>query len=496
MPVPVPVPVRPVLIAPSPSPAARTAAATSTVAPCVACWGLTAPTIGQGIVTTINHLFNDAFTWLSVFPTNPLSNVIEGGLLLVRRSLFGFASTGVSATQSGTSLTVSVNTGSVAYFRTTGTTLEVSGDPGFKKAQQFTASTVTGVTANANGNGNVGCAGFVFTSGTAVGGLTTNGIDSLRFEGTSAFTGEVNVNAVPRTLTVYDAVRGLQGVALNAPVILSRDTEVDAGSGDATFGGTVDGNGWFGGQSLLVTALGTTMFAGDVGGKTPLGTLTTRAITPLQIAQSADSKTIPLHFVPLSTANGPEVKYGIDVAIGDNPSRMYLFDTGGNGFFAGYDQAYFTGVTLGTETTSITYTSGQTLTGLVTPTTFTLGSGSQTISTTVPVDIAAVVKATNKSGASIPVTAPFGGPFVGDFGAAFGVQKIDGKTLYDPGSFITSPLFQLPGNLSSGYLTQLGPIGTTPQLTVGVTEALRAQFPYAIPISVVPKGPTDSNPAG
>lgn len=420
---------------------------------------------------------------MSTLPANPITDLVEGGLLLVRRSMFGFVPTGVTATQTGNSLTVDVNTGSVAYFRTTGDTIEVSGDPGFGNAAQFSASTVSHVSAN--GASNAGCAGFVFTGGTAATDFTTAGIDSLRFESAAAFTGWVDVTSVPGPVTVADGVRGLLGVSLNAPVILARDTEIDAGTGNAAFASTVDGRGWFGGQSLTVTALGTTTFGGDIGSYTPLGTLTTRGIAPLQIEQSADSKTIPLSFVPVAGAGGVTVKYGIDVAIGNNPSRQYLFDTGGNGFFAGYDPAYFTGVVPGTEQADITYTSGQTLNGLVTAATITIGSGSHTVSTAQPVDISAVVSATNGSGAPIPVSAPFGGPFAGDFGGAFGVQQINGQVLYAPGSFITSPLFQLPGNLSSGYLAQLGPIGTTPSLTVGVTDALRAQFTYAVPISEI-----------
>ncbi len=468
------------------TPTAASATAHSTgAAPCLACWGMTAPTIGQGIATAINHVFNSAFDLLSTFPAGPISNVIEGGLLLIRRTLFGGIGTGVTATQSGDSLTVSVNTGSVAYFQTNGTTLEVSGDPGFKNAQQFTASSVSQVVTDANGKANAGCAGFVLTGGTVIGDLVTNGIDDLRFESGSEFTGKVKADAVPGSLTVGQAVRGLQGVVLGGPVILTGDTVIDAGSGDAIFGGTVDGSGWFGGQSLLVTALGATTFAGDVGSRRALGNLTTQAITPLQVAQSADSKTIPLSFNPLLNSNGVEVKYGIDVAIGDNPARTYLFDTGGNGFFAGYDPAYFNGVTPTTGAVDITYTSEQTLHGLATPAVVTIGSGANTVSTVRPVDLATVISATNGSGAPIPVTAPFGGPFAGDFGGAFGVQPVTGKTLYEPGSYITSPLFQLPGNLSSGYLVQLGPIGTAPQLTVGVTDALRAQFPYAVPVSIL-----------
>lgn len=461
-------------------------------ATCTACLGLTAPSIEQGLVTATNHLFNSAFDLLATYPAGPISNVVEGGLLLIRRTLFGFVPTGVSASVSGDSLIVAVHTGSVAYFRDTGTAIEVAGDPAFSSAQEFTATSVDHVMADAAGNG--GCAGFVFTGGTAIADFTTTGIDSLRFESDAAFKGAVTANWVPGSLTLSQAVRGLAGVTINAPVVLLSDTEIDAGTGNATFAGTVDGRGWFGGQSLLVTALGTTTFAGSVGSRSPLGSLTTRGIAPLNVRQSPDSVTVPLHYLPIAG----DVKYGIDVAIGDNPSRVYLFDTGGNGFFAGYDPAAFSGVPLGDETAQITYTSGQTLYGRVTPANITIGSGKQAVSTDGPVDLAAVVSATNGSGQPISPNAPFGTQFAGDFGGAFGVQQIDGQLLYAPGSFVTSVLFQLPGNLSSGYLTQLGPIGSTPQLTVGVTDELRAQFPYAIPIAAVPapSDPQDPAPAG
>lgn len=464
--------------APSGPPAAASAAKSPTpFSTCATCWGLKAPSVAQAVTTAVNHLFNTVFDSLAGFPASPLANFVEGALVLIRRSLFGFVPTGVSATQIGAGLDISVNSGSVAYFRNNNGTVEVAGDPGFSDAQQFVASSVSQVLTTGNG----GCAGLAVTSGTTVAGLATDGIDALRFGSGAQFAGLV-VASGTSALQIGDAVRGMQGVVLSAPVILGRDTEVDAGLGAVYFGGTVDGKGWFGGQSLLVTALGTTTFTGDVGGRTPLGSLTTRGIAPLQIQQSADSKTIPLKYLPL--AGG--VKYGIDVAIGDNAPRTYLFDTGGNGFFAGYDQAAFSGVTPGDEKVQITYTSGQTLDGLVTSANVTVGSGKQTVSTAKPVDFAAVVSATNAGGQSISPNAPFGTQFAGDFGAAFGVQQIEGKLLYLPGSFITSVLFQLPGNLSSGYLTQLGPIGTTPQMTVGVTDALRAQFTYAIPIDLAP----------
>ncbi|AQT80207.1 hypothetical protein B1R94_14455 [Mycolicibacterium litorale] len=288
---------------------------------------------------------------------------------------------------------------------------------------------------------------------------------------------------------ISGAVRGLLGVTLDGPVVLARDTEVDAGTGNATFTGTVDGQGWLGGQSLTVTALGTTTFAADVGGRTALGTLTTRGVAPLVIQQSTDSKTIPLYYMPVSDGNGGfQIKYGIDVAIGDNPARRYLFDTGGNGFFANYTPGYWDGVTVGDQPVNITYSSGGFLDGYATEAVVTIGTGSHTVSTGQPVLVSAVTSASGffTPGPAQP-TNPYAqdAPFAGDFGAAFGVQQVGDKQLYTPGSFITSPLFQLPGNLSTGYLVQAGPIGTTPQLTVGITDELRRQFPYAVPVSQV-----------
>ena len=69
--------------------------------------------MGAAINTVINHLFNSAFTGLATWPGGPVTELIEGALVLVRRSLF-LSPEGVTASQDGNSLTVAVNTGSVA----------------------------------------------------------------------------------------------------------------------------------------------------------------------------------------------------------------------------------------------------------------------------------------------------------------------------------------------------------------------------------------------
>ncbi|MBI3690445.1 MAG: hypothetical protein HY239_07250, partial [Mycolicibacterium aromaticivorans] len=458
--------------------------AISLPAPCAACWGVGAPTAAQAITTATNHLFNTAYQLLDHSPANPISTSVEGALVLIRRTLF-FVPTGITASQAGTELTVGVNSGSVAYFRQSGSALQVSDNPLFWGAQSFASSSVSGVTVS--NSGATACAGFDFTTGTVDADLVANQIDSIQFGATAAFSRTVHLNEDTSPISITTAVRGLRGVTIAGHVRLSSNVEIDAGSGNAKFTDTVDAR-QSGKQSLLVTALGTTTFAAAIGSQTPLGSLTTRAIAPIDIAQSSDSKTIPLHYMPTFSANGrPQVKYGIDVAIGDNAPRTYLFDTGGNGFYAGYTSSYWQGVQLGTNSSDITYTSGNFVDAVATTTTVTIGTGNNSV-TTQPIQIGAIINGGNQNDGSVfdfsnPDATPWDGRFVGDFGGAFGVQPVDNQT-----QGLTSVLFQLPGNLSSGFLAQLGPIGSQPQLTVGVTDALRAQFPYAVPVSALTGG--------
>lgn len=467
--------------------AARDRAAASSVGNggCAACWGLEAPSITQAVGTVVNHLFNSAFTLLSSFPGSPISDLVAGALVLIRRSVF-FVPEGVTATMVGNSLNVSVNTGSVAYFRQNGSGVQVSGDPGFFGAQTFYDTTpIDVVVSNA---GNAGCAGVVMTSGTVNGNLQTTQIDDIRFGAGAAFSKQVTATVTSGVLTLRDAVRGLGGVELNGPVVLADDVTIDAGSSDATFNGTVDA-ATAGKQGLTVTALGATSFAAAVGGHSPLASLLTQGIAPLNVAQSTDSKTIPLHYLPEFSATGsPQVKYGIDVAIGDNPSQVYEFDTGGVAFFAGYNPAFWSNVPLTSTPISETYSSGNYYNGVVANTRITLGSGSQTVSTGQPIQIAAVLNGGNSNTAfdfTNPAAPPVEDRFFGDFGASFATLPVPGDS-----TSLANPLFQLPGNLSSGFLVQLGPIGIQPQLTVGVTDELRSQFTYAVPVTPQPGGGT------
>jgi parallel beta-helix repeat protein len=131
------------------------------------------------------------------------------------------------------------------------------------------------------------------------------------------------------------------------------------------------------------------------------------------------------------------------------------------------------------------YNSGIYYDGVVANTVVTLGQGKQTVSTAQPIGIGAILSGGNATPPATtfdftnPLVPPVEGQFFGDFGASLAVNN-----------GLTNPLLQLPGNLGTGFLVQLGPIGVPPQLTVGVTDELREQFPYAVPVIESPAGGT------
>jgi len=79
--------------------------------------------VGQQITVAVNTTFNALFTQLGGVPANPISGLLEGALVLVRRTVFGLVPTGVSATLNGSALEISVDPGSTAYFRQDGASL-------------------------------------------------------------------------------------------------------------------------------------------------------------------------------------------------------------------------------------------------------------------------------------------------------------------------------------------------------------------------------------
>lgn len=408
------------------------------------------------------------------------------------------ASTGVYATQSGGSLSIAVNDGRTAYVRQAGTAIEVAAFADFSQAQQFVASTVDDVIVTGAG----ASVGFVLVAGSLDARLTTSAIASMAFASATSFTGRVQATLTGGPLVVSGGVRGLGGVTLDAVVRLATDVEIDGGTGGVTFTGTVDGQS-SGGQSLTVTALGTILFEEAVGATVPLKGLETRAVRPLTLSDNTTlSQSIPLHYLPYTTPGGKvEDKYGIEVAIGNNPARMYEFDTGGTGFWAGYNPEWWQGVAISGSGPFMEnhYTSGNYFEGVATNAVLTIGSGAQKVSTGGAVQLTAITDGGNSntgavfqfSNASNP---PIEGHFFGDFGASFGIAIPPGGQI-DPPVQVTNPLLQLPGNLSSGFVVQLGPLGTAPRLVVGITDDLRVQFPTAIPLTEI-EGKLYPNPNG
>jgi len=443
-----------------------------------------AGSIGQQITVAVNTAFNTLFTGLGGLPGSPISGLLEGALVLVRRTVFGLVPTGVTAVVNGSTLVINVDPGSTAYFRQNGTSLQVSGDPVFFRllnAQQFDATTVQTVTATGTGN-----AGLVFASGDVNASLETTGIDSLNFGAGAQFKGSVDTSLDSGTLVLYNAVRGLTGVTLDAPAIrLATNVDIEAASltgtaPDVTFTGTVDAT-TAGAQSLSVTALGTTTFEEAVGSQAALGSLLTRGITPLSIPQSADSQSIPLYYMPTYSATAPgEVKTGIPVAIGSNAPQFYTFDAGGEGFVAGYSPNFWHGVSLVGPPAKANYGAvvpgkpGLFFNGVAVTSPITIGERGNSV-TTGPIALLAGLD-NNPAGYTNPDSGPWDGRFFGDFGVSFAFNKSA------PSAPLTSALWQLPGNLKNGFLVQLGPIGTQGQLTMGAPQALTDQFPYAVTV--------------
>jgi hypothetical protein len=411
-----------------------------------------------------------------------------GPFSTLSNSIVPSAPSSVIAVQVLGDLVIAVSGEATAYFRTTAGRIEVAANRAFASAQRFDPATVTNVTVS----GNMGLGGFVFTAGTLAADIETSGIGSIAFETNALATGTVQAALTTGPLIVSSAIRGSGGVTLDADVRLANDVEVDGGTGNVKFTGTVDGQS-SGGQSLTVTALGTTIFEEAVGAAVPLESLETRATRPLVLsADTTQSRTIPLHYLPYTAPNGNvEDKYGIEVAIGNNPARMYEFDTGGTGFWAGYNPEWWQGVVPSANAALMEnqYTSGNYFDGLATNAVLTLGSGSQKVSTGGAVQITAITAGGNdKTGATFDFSnaskPPIEGHFFGDFGASFGIAKPAGGQV-DPPVQVTNPLLQLPGNLSSGFVVQLGPLGTSPRVVVGITDDLRAQFPTAIPLTEI-----------
>jgi hypothetical protein len=187
-------------------------------------------------------------------------------------------------------------------------------------------------------------------------------------------------------------------------------------------------------------------------------------------ADAPDSVVVPLHVIHVDRE---VTKIGIEVALGGGPPRLYELDTGGSGFYAAYDAAAWPTFTPLGESITQHY-----------------GSGVEFLADKVRTTVAIPTKQGEIRAelALARITEAWGGPlgardastwkddlargdgplyhrFFGNFGGDLRVK--DG---------IASVLPQLPGNLSSGFVVELGCGRGDAQLVTGLTDAVRERF--------------------
>ena len=202
--------------------------------------------------------------------------------------------------------------------------------------------------------------------------------------------------------------------------------------------------------------------------------------------------TIPLELVNIGTHHEPIYKLGIWVGLGGGSQRLYEFDTGGPGFWAGYSDNLDHGVnqwwgnfTPTGQTAQTTYSSGTTYQANIVSTSIQIyangtdatplhDTGFQTIS------VAQIYSATldgNDIFQPIRQDQPFlQGHFFGDFGASL-MPAISGATvLY--GVLPQIPVADLPGsNLDTGFIVNTGGFANaSPSVTLGITPEDNARF--------------------
>jgi hypothetical protein len=163
-------------------------------------------------------------------------------------------------------------------------------------------------------------------------------------------------------------------------------------------------------------------------------------------------------------------KLGIRIGLGGGPKKLYEFDTGAPGFYAAYNPQWWRNYRpTNASPITQTYSSGNTYVASVVSTKLDFGYG-------VPKVRANIAMVTDASGGSVanwlPEVAagvpPLDQHFFGDFGSALNS---------DNGLYAILP--QLPGNLSSGFVVSTGGYQRPKAyLTIGLTSAVRAQFPY------------------
>jgi hypothetical protein len=211
------------------------------------------------------------------------------------------------------------------------------------------------------------------------------------------------------------------------------------------------------------------------------------------VARAQQSLTIPLYVLLDDNGN---YRVGIQVSLGNGPFHLYELDTGNPAFSAAFDTKAkpgmpnwwgpYTYTTKPPTNSSITFDSGITYNFQVVKTNVFLGS--QTYGYVVARNVL-IDKITQGYGSNLgPVNSgiwnsliaqgkpPLHGIFWGNFGAGLFTS-----------SGLCSILGQLPGNYATGFIIHLGnQAHPNPYLIVGLTDQMRALFPYAIAMPPVP----------
>ncbi|MBX3738312.1 MAG: hypothetical protein KF715_16575 [Candidatus Didemnitutus sp.] len=206
---------------------------------------------------------------------------------------------------------------------------------------------------------------------------------------------------------------------------------------------------------------------------------------PANLISAPASIVIPLHAIPLGgPATAPQnYKLGLLVQATDDQghasaAQLFEFDTGGQGFWM-HPTGSLPKPAIADCTLQISYTSG--ISYLAQPVTLrlTFPEATATLGTTVTVGVIGKIE-----NAQFPIF----GAFYGDFGAALQAFTGDAAT---PGSLLTA-LAQLPSPYNNGFIVDVGGYppgsrsagsGAQPRVIVGLTDALRACFPQAVPMN-------------
>ena len=209
---------------------------------------------------------------------------------------------------------------------------------------------------------------------------------------------------------------------------------------------------------------------------------------------------IPLELVNIgSNPESPQYKLGIWIGLGGGQQKLYEFDTGGEGFWAGHSNSLDSGVTQwwGNYTSTgqsatITYSSNITYTADVvdtsiqiygngTSSSYLFSTGNQTVSL-------AKIQSATQDGANIYQPIHQGDPFLqnnffGDFGASL-MPIISGTSVLF-GALPQIPVAALPGtNLDAGFIVNTGGYGyQQPMLTLGISTQDNDRFATQVPMS-------------